>query len=318
MKILFTGASSLTGMWFVKELAKVGHEVTAIFRSALQEYTGIRLERVNQLLEHCQPVFNCTFGSDQFLALIQHSRWDLFCHHAADVTNYRSPQFDFAKALANNTHHIENVFHALQKSGCNRILLTGSVFEQREGSGTDNLRAVSPYGLSKGLSSDVFLYFATILKMKLGKFVIPNPFGPFEEGRFTTYLIETWGQNKIAAVNTPDYVRDNIPTSLLAKAYAEFASQLSVEPGYQTRHPSCYKESQGAFTTRFANEMRTRLQLPCQFELKEQTAFQEPLVRVNTESLDHHKLGWNEEQAWDELANFYMSHYITRMVSHEK
>ena len=32
MKILFTGASSFTGYWFVKELAERGHEVTALLR----------------------------------------------------------------------------------------------------------------------------------------------------------------------------------------------------------------------------------------------------------------------------------------------
>ena len=29
-----------------------------------------------------------------FLALIRESGWDILCHHAADVTNYKSPDFD--------------------------------------------------------------------------------------------------------------------------------------------------------------------------------------------------------------------------------
>ena len=32
MKILFTGGSSFTGYWFVRELAAAGHDVTAVFR----------------------------------------------------------------------------------------------------------------------------------------------------------------------------------------------------------------------------------------------------------------------------------------------
>ena len=75
-----------------------------------------------------------------------------------------------------------------------KVVLTGSVFEQREGAGTEGLRAVSPYGLSKGLTADVFSYFTELLGMKLGKFVIPNPFGPLEEPRFTSYLIHNWFQ----------------------------------------------------------------------------------------------------------------------------
>jgi hypothetical protein len=32
MKILFTGASSFTGMWFVRELAAAGHDVVPPFK----------------------------------------------------------------------------------------------------------------------------------------------------------------------------------------------------------------------------------------------------------------------------------------------
>jgi nucleoside-diphosphate-sugar epimerase len=79
----------------------------------------------------------------------------------------------------------------LQAKGCNRVIVTGSVFEPNEG-GEGDTRAVSPYGLSKGLTFHVFKYFAETLGMQLGKFVIPNPFGPYEEPRFTAYLIRSW------------------------------------------------------------------------------------------------------------------------------
>ena len=38
MKVLFTGASSFTGMWFVRELAKAGHTVVATFRRSAGAY----------------------------------------------------------------------------------------------------------------------------------------------------------------------------------------------------------------------------------------------------------------------------------------
>lgn len=37
MKVLFTGASSFTGFWFVRELAAAGHDVTALFRKPAAE-----------------------------------------------------------------------------------------------------------------------------------------------------------------------------------------------------------------------------------------------------------------------------------------
>jgi hypothetical protein len=137
--------------------------------------------------------------------------------------------------------------------------------------------------------------------------VIPNPFGPYEDPRFTGYLIKTWFGGKVAAVNTPAYVRDNIHVSLLAKAYAGFAADLPDRPGLSKLNPSGYPESQGAFALRFAREMQQRLNLPCEIGLKRQTDFQEPRVRINTDLIDGDALDWDETQAWDELGEYYLA-----------
>lgn len=310
MKILFTGASSFTGFWFVKALAEAGHKVVATFRSSTEVYQGTRRERVEKCLKLCKAHFGASFGNDKFLKLIsEEGPWDLFCHHAAEVTNYKDPGFDVVRAVDNNTRNLKNTLSALQNSGCNRILLTGSVFEQHEGAGSDDLRAVSPYGLSKGLTTDIFQFYTAILKMKLGKFVIPNPFGPYEEARFTSFVIQNWFQGKKAPVSMPAYVRDNIHASLLALAYARFAETLTPDAGFEKINPSGYPESQGAFTLRFAKEMRERLHLPCEVELHKQTEFPEPRVRINTDILEADALGWNEAKAWDELAAYYQRTY---------
>lgn len=308
MHILFTGGSSFSGIWFIKELASAGHHVTAAFKRPLESYSGLRRKRIDLVQDWCQPIYNISFGDADFLNLIDtQKQWDLFCHHAADVTDYKSPFFDVSGAVANNTKNLKTVLEKLQSRGCNRVVLTGSVFEQNEGAGSDQLRAVSPYGLSKGLTTDIFIYYTSILKMKLGKFVIPNPFGPYEEGRFTTYLIQTWLQGKTATVNTPYYIRDNIPVSLLAKGYARFADRLSSHEGFEKINPSGYVESQGAFTSRFAQEMNRRLNIPCLFELKSQQDFNEPKTRINTDVLNWQQLGWHESKSWDELADYYQS-----------
>ena len=46
MKILLTGASSFTGMWFARELAQAGHEVVATFQRAHDAYADERSESV--------------------------------------------------------------------------------------------------------------------------------------------------------------------------------------------------------------------------------------------------------------------------------
>lgn len=306
MKILFTGASSFTGYWFVKELVAAGHEVVLTFRRSAGDYDGIRQTRVNLLRDTGRAVHECSFGDQRFMQTIeQEPTWDLLCHHAADVTNYKSADFDVAGALQNNTHNLRQVLLALSERGCRKVLLTGSVFEGGEGAGSDGLPAFSPYGLSKELTARAFAYHSHAQGMQLGKFVIPNPFGPYEEPRFTAYLMRTWLKGETAAVKTPDYVRDNIHVSLLAKAYADFAGSLPTEPGFQKLNPSGYVESQGSFALQFARNMRDRLTLPCELELKQQTDFAEPRIRINTDPLDGARLGWDETQAWDQLAGYY-------------
>jgi nucleoside-diphosphate-sugar epimerase len=307
VKLLLTGASSFTGFWFARELAQSGHEVVATFRKRPEDIADpLRRERVVSALEGCRGVFGCSFGDPAFLALVRGERWDLLCHHAADVTNYKSPDFDLVSALANNTHGAEAVLKALAEGGSRpRLLLTGSVFENDEGAGSEGLPAFSPYGLSKSLSWQVFRYHAARAGFALGKFVIPNPFGPYEEPRFTAYLMKNWLAGQKAAVSSPAYVRDNIHVSLLAKAYARFAAELPERAGLSRLNPSGYAESQGAFTLRFAEQMRARLGLACDLELAQQKEFPEPRVRINTDLQDAAALGWDERRAWDDIASYY-------------
>ena len=306
MKILFTGGSSFTGFWFIRELVAAGHEVTALFRKPPEDYADDpRRQRIMLVSSLCRPVHGCSFGDARFLTLIGEGGWDLLCHHAADVTNYRSLEFDAVGALENNTHNLRHVLQALKSVGCSRFLLTGSVFEGGEGAGSQGLPDFSPYGLSKALTAQVHRYYCEHAGMRLGKFVIPNPFGPFEEPRFTAYLMKTWLAGETPACSSPAYVRDNIHVSLLAKAYVQFAEGLPASPGFTKINPSGYVESQGAFTLRMAQEMRHRLKLPCPVELKKQTDFSEPRVRINTDVLDADALGWDESAAWDDLAAYY-------------
>ncbi len=305
MKILFTGASSFTGGWFVQALTAAGHEVTATLLRTVGEYAGVRRQRAERVSRAARRVETCAFGEARFVELIESGpAFDLLCHHAAEVTHYKSPDFDIPGALAKNTRNLRAVLAALRKRGARGLILTGSVFENGEGAGSDGLPAFSPYGLSKALTAQTFAHFAASAGVRLGKFVIANPFGPFEEPRFTHYLVRHWFEGKTPAVNTPLYVRDNIHVSLLASAYADFTARFAA--GETTRSaPSGYVESQGDFALRFASNMESRLGRPCPVELARQSDFSEPRIRINTDALDPQRLGWSEAQAWDELAGYY-------------
>jgi UDP-glucose 4-epimerase len=302
MKILFTGASSFTGFWFVKTLATAGHEIICPVTGELDSYTDVRKQRVEKLKPLCKLVSGSPFGSENFLKIAGAEKFDLLCHHAADVRNYKSEDFDTAAALQNNTLNLRTVLQTLKCP----VVLTGSVFENDEGTGTEPLVAFSPYGLSKALTFQYFRYHCRKAGLPLGKFVIPNPFGQLEEPRFTAHLMRTWKQGKLAEVKTPDYVRDNIHVDLLAMAYAKFADRVAStkEPLLKT-NPSGYAGSQGEFAQRVAREVKARTGWACELKLSQQTDFNEPLNRVNTEPAVKVASNWNEQKAWDAFMEFY-------------
>ncbi len=305
MKVLLTGASSFTGLWFAEALVRAGAIVTAPLRGRVADYEGVRSTRVKRLMKVATVVESVEFGGTAFLSLIEKQSFDILCHHAAQVTNYRSLDFDVGMALAENTRSLRFVLEAMRAQGVKGVVATGSVFEQDEGIGETPLLAFSPYGLSKGLTWQVIRYWCTVLDIPLGKFVIPNPFGPYEEARFGTYLMNCWRKRDIAEVRTPAYLRDNIHVDLLALAYARFTREI-VDTGRSAKlGPSGYRETQGAFTERFAREMRSRLRLDCGVRLADQHDFPEPHVRLNSDTLVPSDLGWDEAQAWDKLAAYY-------------
>jgi nucleoside-diphosphate-sugar epimerase len=306
MKVLLTGASSFTGYWFARALHAEGIHVVAPLRGAAASYVeGPRAERVRRLKTVADVVEAAPFGSDLFLDLANSGGYDVLCHHAARVGDYRSPEFDIPGALAENTANLGAVLKIMGRSGLRGVVLTGSMFEQNEGAGEAPLVAFSPYGLSKGFTAAVVSYCCRELVLPYGKFVIPTPFGPLEEPRFCAYLIRSWKKGEIAHVKTPDYVRDNIHVSLLADAYAKFVGEMGAGRGRDKLNPSGYVETQGAFAERFAAAMRTRLGVECALKLGIQTDFAEPLMRVNTDSAARYVGHWNEAAAWDQAADGY-------------
>lgn len=307
MKILLTGASSFTGFWFVRKLVEAGHELICPLRGAPEQYQGLRQKRAAALQPLCRLVPHTPFGSPAFLELIRHSGpIDLLCHHAAEVGNYKSVDFNLHQAVQNNTFELPAVLRALQAAKCRAVVLTGTVFEPDEGIGSQPLRAFSPYGLSKGLTWQIFRYHCGLQEVSLGKFVLPNPFGPFEEERFTAYLMKTWQAGQPAAVKTPQYIRDNIPASLLARVYVQFVAQCAAttQPLLH-QNPSGYVESQGDFAQRVAREIRSRLNWGCELKLMPQTEFGEPLLRINHQPAISMVPDWDEGAAWDAFADYY-------------
>ena len=306
MKILFTGASSFTGFWYVRALAAAGHEVVCPLTRELESYTGLRRERLNLLKPICRFATNAPFGSEPFLKLAAAEKFDQLCHHGADVTNYKSPDFDAAAAVRNNTQNLSATLKALRASGTQSVVLTGTYFEAGEGTGSEPLRTFSPYSHSKTLTFEAFALECRAKHLTLGKFVMPNPFGPFEEPRFTAFLMKKWQAGQPVEVKTPDYLRDNIHADLLAAAYETFSAQVAVAKVPQLKtNPSGYVETQGEFAQRVQRAVQSRTGWRCELQLSTQTDFGEPLRRANTEAVAPQFPGWDERRAWDDFVEFY-------------
>ena len=311
MKILLTGASSFTGFWFATSLADAGHQVhVTLTRDGVNSYGDVRRHRITATNVRCRPHYSCRFGDERFIKLLNDECFDLLCHHAADVTNYRSNDFAVCEAVANNTHQIQQVLATFRDRGGKAAVFTGSIFEGGEGIGSQGTPHFSPYGLSKALTAQIAEYYCRSVGLAMGKFVIPNPFGPWEDPRFTAYLIRSWKAQEIPHIKTPDYIRDNIHISLLAETYVAFAEKLaesSASSGLLKCNPSGYIETQGAFAERVASELRPRLGWLCEVSHAKQEEFTEPLIRVNTDSAARTFPDWDEARAWDQFAEYYLS-----------
>ena len=305
--VLLTGGSSFTGLWFAERLAKAGYHVVAPLQRAVGDYAGAYGVRVRRLTTIAEIIERCSFGSDALLALISDREFSVLCHHAARVTNHKSLDFDVMDALHNNTHNLQNIL--ARAKGLRGVILTGSVFEADElGKGLSS-EAFSPYGLSKTLTSAVFRYWCGHFNIPLTRFIIPYPYGPLEGTNFCARMMESWARNNAVIVPSPHTLSDNTPVLPLATAYADCVGKILAGAAPSHLAPSGYLESRGAFAQRMAQEMSARLGWRCAVELSLQQDPVESVSRINAGKIGATQLVWDEEKAWDDLADYYRTIY---------
>jgi nucleoside-diphosphate-sugar epimerase len=299
MRVLLTGISSFTGLWFARALKAAGHEVVAPLRKAAYD-DPLRNARMAEAATVAEIVPAAPFGTDAFLDLLGRG-FDVLCHHAAEATNYKAPDFDVQAAVAGNTLNAAATLRAAMAAGVQRLVLTGSAFEEGEGKGTEPRVAFSPYGLSKTLTARAFQAECDAAGLPMVKFVIPNPFGPYEAQTFQRLVMTRWREGQAIHVSHPLYVRDNVPVDLLAAVYARSAT------GVLGAHvsPSYYAGPVGDFFQRMAAEVRPRTGWACALTLADSQVSNEPLERLNLQPVAPADYGWSESAFWDAYAGYY-------------
>jgi len=324
MKILFTGASSFTGMHFVHAMLKAGHEVHCTFsRASLFDYSSHEQNRISTFLQHTHNRFSSPFGSPFFFEEFK-GKFDVLCLHGTkgQSAGHDTSDFDVMGAVLDNTWHASSVMEAAKKAGVKKVVLTGTYFEKWGGmlhSRSNCQPAKNTYALSKTLTSDIIKFYCDEQDITFAKFIISNPFGPYENNRFTTQAAMTWLSGKHYTVLFPDPIRDNIHVSILAKCYAKFL----MDNDDKILAPRGYQGSQGEFALKFAKEMKPRLGVPCPLDFavshkntsgmadfRGNTTYPEeylkqPDVIINGENYKPNE--WSEATAWNALAEYYKS-----------
>lgn len=308
-RVLLTGASSFTGAWLTEALYELGAQIVAPLAGSTDSQSGhwLRQARMAKIADYCVWQGDSPFGSPRFFDLLDsHGPFDLVILHGAQVGEFRHGNFDVPAAVAANTRNLQPVLDRLVQTGCNRLVVTGSVFEASEGMSDTPLDPIGAYGLAKSLTWLAIEDAALDRQMAIGKFVIPHPFGALEKTGLVSHLINAWLEGRPGIVNHPQLARDLVHVDQLAQAYARFALALPTQAGVFRRAPSGYRETLGDFAGRLARAMRPRLGRPCLVDSsKPQRLVGEPIVRQNTDIAFGDDSVWNYAKSWDLLAEFY-------------
>lgn len=304
--ILLTGITSFTGFHIAKELAEK-YEVYATLTRKKIDYTGLKRKRIENLPKKIQLIEETSFGDKKFHDLLSEKPFISLCHHGAEVSNYNSPDFDYLQAVYSNTNNIESVLKLFKEKGGKNIIITGSVFENYEGYSDKYLEGLNNYGLSKYLSFEIWKHFGLKNDMKLGKFVIPNPFGLYEEERFNSYVINNWLKGNPVALKTPEYIRDNIPVDYLAEKYIEFhESLIHSKETFMKCSPSGYHGTMQDFTRLLASKLTAKKNLDCKIQKTVQEDFSQPITRLNAKESSLLNGSWDEQRFWEEYLTYYI------------
>lgn len=306
LKILLTGGTSFTGLWFARELAARGHDVIAPVTADIDSYQGVRAERVAHLLEVARVISSAPVGSENLARTVAElDRIDVVCLHHAVVGDYQSAEFDVSQAVASATAGALPLLAAAHRKGTRGVVLTHSIFEGGRGI-SDDPRPIGMYAVAKTAVGGVWSERARQLGLPVSEFTIANPFGPLEEPRLVSYLVRSWQSGVTPTLKAPEWVRDNLPAPLLAASYADVVEAAAVGL-VQRVTPSHTVVSNLEFARLIGSEFASRWGFCCPVDRTAEHLTAEPRVRVGVNRLAWSQVPSSVTTFWDQYADFYAS-----------
>lgn len=305
--VLLTGASSFTGFWFAKELKLKGFNVFCPLPRSENDYNGIKAKRIDNIKRDVTFVFNSPLGENKFNDLLE-KPFDILCLHGAHVQNYESPKFELLNSLNRNLNEIEYILKKSFLNGCKTVLWTSSIFEDVLDNNDENIDYYKvpwlKYALSKKTSYTIVKHLALSMGLKFIRFVIPNPFGPFEDKKLCFHLTKSLVEGNDFIVKTPDYVRDMIHIENLAEIYVKQISQSS-EKSFKECRPSEYRMKIFDFAKLLTLKYNRFHNTEHEIGKIKQEIFNEPLELLNSEFNSASRKSKDNDDLWRNYFGYY-------------
>lgn len=305
-RILLTGCSSFTGYWFASELINMGFELVCPLPHEYDEYLGVKKQRLDSMRNKATLVFKCPFGSNEFIELCKNQYYGMGVH-GFYMKDYNNRNYKISSSFSQNLKNLENILEILQKNRT-RIIYSSSIFENAINLEDDNNESTSidwyNYAFSKKVTFLALRSLCQQYGLTFQRFVITNPFGPYEDKKFCFHLMNSILEKKDFIIKTPFYTRDMIQVDLLAKLYANAFLDENGKNIDEFR-PSQY--SMKIFE--FAEIFISKISKYCGYKIKifkeNQETFKEPEILVNNIDYKSYKFAHIKKEFWREYFYYY-------------
>ena len=307
-RILLTGVSSFTGFWFARRLVESGFSVSCPLPNIKKSYEGIKKTRLDTLPETVELFYNVPFGSVEFINLLD-GNFDKLCLHGAFVKGYQNNEFTFGKAVGQNLNEIDRVFEKAKQNGCHGVIWTSSIFEDAVNTDEEFLKGSAFPWLKYALSKKISYLSAREIALNSGlsfvRYVIPNPFGPYEDKKLTFHIIKSLHLGNDVSLKTPYYIRDMIHIEHLASDYVRAIQSLDDLCDCSTVRPSEYSLSIIEFATILCDEYNKRFGTNHKVLKSEQDNYREPESMINNQNVRLSLPDYDDAKCWDRLFEYY-------------